>query len=47
MLASVCRVDSLHLVPEEVNSRSDRHQFTVVEEVATATVEVSVAELDS
>jgi hypothetical protein len=34
-------------VPKEVNSHSDRHQFTVVEEVAAATVEVSVAVLDS
>jgi hypothetical protein len=34
-------------VPKEVDSRLDRHQFTVVEELAAATVEVSAAELDS
>jgi len=34
-------------VPKEVNSRSDQHQFTVVEELAAVTVEVSAAKLDS
>jgi hypothetical protein len=34
-------------VPKEVDSRSDRHQFTVVEELAAVTAEVSAAKLDS
>lgn len=46
-MASVCRVDNLHLVPKEVDSRSDQHQFTVVEELAAVTVEVSAAKLGS
>jgi hypothetical protein len=37
----------MHLVPKEVDSRSDRHQFTVAEAVVAAIAEVSVAELDS